>query len=294
MRRHSAASTSTASTTPRSPSSRRARASTREIVAQISAMKGEPEWMREFRLKALEIFRSQADADSWGGDLSDIDFENIYYYLKPAERPRRDLGRRARGHQEHVRRLASPRPSASSWPASAPVRARSRLPLRSRRTSQKKGVIFTDTDPALREHPDLVPRVLRHDHPADRQQVRRAQLGRLVGRLVHLRAQGRKVELPAAGLLPHQRREHGPVRADADHRRRRRRRALRRGLHRADVHQRNPALGGGRDHRQEGRPLPLHDDPELVEQHLQPRHQAGRWPTRTRRWSGSTATSAAG
>ena len=80
----------------------------------------------------------------------------------------------------------------------------------------------------------------------------------------------------APGLLPHQRREHGPVRAHADHRRRGRVRALRRGLHRADLLHRLAAQRGRRDHRQEGRALPLHDDPELVEQRLQPRHEARR------------------
>ena len=118
--------------------------------------------------------------------------------------------------------------------------------------------------------------VLLDDHPAERQQVRRTQLGRLVGRVVHLRAAGRLDRDAAPGLLPHQRGEHGPVRAHADHRRRGRLRALRRGLHRPDLLLGLAALGGRRDRRQEGRPLPLHDDPELVEQRLQPRHEACR------------------
>ena len=118
--------------------------------------------------------------------------------------------------------------------------------------------------------------VLRHDHPAERQQVRRAQLGGLVGRLVHLRPAGCLDRDAAAGLLPHQRGEHGPVRAHADHRRRGRLRALRRGLHGADLLVRLAPLGGRRDRRQEGWALPLHDDPELVEQRLQPRHEARR------------------
>ncbi len=118
--------------------------------------------------------------------------------------------------------------------------------------------------------------VLRDDHSAERQQVRGAELGRLVGRLVHLRAAGRVDRHAAPGVLPHQRGEHGPVRADADHRRRRRVRALRRGLHRADLLDRLAAQRRRRDRRQEGRPLPLHDDPELVEQRLQPRHEARR------------------
>ncbi len=117
---------------------------------------------------------------------------------------------------------------------------------------------------------------LRDRDPAQRQQVRRAQHRRLVRRLVHLRAQGRAHRDAAPGLLPHQRGEHGPVRAHDDPRRRGRLRALRRGLHRADLLHRLAALGRRRDHRQQGRPLPLHDHPELVEQRLQPRHEARR------------------
>ena len=51
-----------------------------EIVNQISEMKNEPQWMREYRLKALEIF-NQKPMPSWGGDIS-LDFQDIYYYLK--------------------------------------------------------------------------------------------------------------------------------------------------------------------------------------------------------------------
>jgi Fe-S cluster assembly protein SufB len=54
----------------------------REIVAQISDMKGEPAWMREYRLKALEIFEKKP-LPTWGPDLSIIDFQNIFYYVKP-------------------------------------------------------------------------------------------------------------------------------------------------------------------------------------------------------------------
>ena len=56
----------------------------REIVEQISAMKGEPEWMLEFRLKAFEHFQERP-MPTWGGDLSELDLDNIYYYVKPTE-----------------------------------------------------------------------------------------------------------------------------------------------------------------------------------------------------------------
>jgi len=55
-----------------------------ELVASISEHKNEPEWMRKFRLKSLEYFRARP-LPEWGGDLSQIDFENIFYYIKPTE-----------------------------------------------------------------------------------------------------------------------------------------------------------------------------------------------------------------
>jgi Fe-S cluster assembly protein SufB len=56
----------------------------REVVEQISAMKREPEWMLEFRLKALDHF-NQRPMPTWGGDLSNLDLDEIYFYAKPAE-----------------------------------------------------------------------------------------------------------------------------------------------------------------------------------------------------------------
>ncbi|HEX4069475.1 MAG TPA: hypothetical protein VHX42_05245, partial [Candidatus Babeliales bacterium] len=56
----------------------------KNIVEEISRKKNEPAWMLEFRLKALEIFESKP-MPSWGADLSDLDPEDIYYYIKPIE-----------------------------------------------------------------------------------------------------------------------------------------------------------------------------------------------------------------
>jgi Fe-S cluster assembly protein SufB len=55
-----------------------------EIVRQISAKKEEPEWMLEYRLKALAHFESQP-MPTWGGDLSTLDLDEIYFYTKPTE-----------------------------------------------------------------------------------------------------------------------------------------------------------------------------------------------------------------
>ena len=54
----------------------------RSIVEEISKMKGEPQWMTDYRLKALETFEKKP-LPTWGGDVSTIDFQDIYYYVKP-------------------------------------------------------------------------------------------------------------------------------------------------------------------------------------------------------------------
>src|SRR6266704_1853355 len=56
-----------------------------EIVKEISWMKKEPEWMTKMRLRSLEIFRKKP-MPTWGADLSVIDFENIFYYLKASDK----------------------------------------------------------------------------------------------------------------------------------------------------------------------------------------------------------------
>ena len=56
-----------------------------EIVEEISQLKGEPQWMRDFRHKSLDLFLKRP-MPTWGGDLSSIDFDDIYYYIKPTEK----------------------------------------------------------------------------------------------------------------------------------------------------------------------------------------------------------------
>src|SRR5690625_1736148 len=63
---------------------RPARGITKAVVEEISRMKEEPEWMLEQRLKALEIFYSKP-MPQWGGDLSELDFDELIYYVKPTE-----------------------------------------------------------------------------------------------------------------------------------------------------------------------------------------------------------------
>ena len=246
-----------------------------QIVRQISEMKSEPAWMTEFRLEALEDLLPEADADL-GRQPGRTQFSGHLLLRAGFRRAGARLERRARRHPQDVRPPGHSRSREEvSGRRQGPVRIGSRLrQLEGRPGEQGRDLHRHRLGAQGPSRP--VPRVFRDDHSVDRQQVRRAQFGRLVGRLVHLRAQGREDRLSAAGLFPHQLGKHGPVRADADHRRRRSLGALRRRLHGPDVQHRKPALGRGRNHRQAECPLPLHDDPELVEQRLQPGHQAGR------------------
>ena len=204
-----------------------------------------------------------------------IDFENIFYYLKPTEKNAQQLGRRAGRHQEHVRPARHPRGRAE-----VPRRRRRAVRVRGRLPQPAEGPRGPGRDlPRHRlrrcsEHEDLFREYFGTIIPPTDNKF--AALNSAVwsgGSFIYV-PKGVKVELPLQAYFRINAQEHGPVRADADHRRRGRLRALRRGLHGADVLERLAALGGRRDHRQEGRPLPLHDHPELVEQRLQPRHQA--------------------
>ena len=100
---------------------------------------------------------------------------------------------------------------------------------------EEQGVIFLDTDTALREHPELFREYFGTVIPAGDNKFSALNTAVWSGGSFIYVPEGRPRRHPAAGLLPDQHREHGPVRADADHRRRGLLRALRRGLHRADL-----------------------------------------------------------
>ena len=247
----------------------------REVVESISDYKDEPQWMRDFRLKALEHFELAPDPEL--GRQPRPDRLRRHPLLRPRlgeEQPRLERG--PGGHQKHLRPARHPRGGAQiPLRRRRPVRVRGRLPPGQREArGPGRDLHRHGHRPARARGPGA--RALGDGDPAQRQQTGGAQLGRLVGRLLRLRAgrgQGRDA---AAGLLPDQHREHGPVRADADHRRGGRRRPLHRGLHGAGLLDRLAALRGGRDRRQAELAGPLHDRPELVAERLQPRHQARR------------------
>lgn len=127
---------------------------TREIVEEISRFKNEPAWMLEFRLGALEIFEKKP-MPAWGGDLSGIDFDNIFYYVKPSERSTRNWEDVPQEIKDTFDRLGVPE-AERKFLAGSGAQFESEMVYHNLQESlQKKGVIFESIDDALKNHPDL-------------------------------------------------------------------------------------------------------------------------------------------
>jgi Fe-S cluster assembly protein SufB len=126
----------------------------RDVVAEISDLKGEPKWMRDFRLKALDHFLARP-LPRWGGDLSTIDFDDIYYYIKPAEKQGRDWNEVPEYIKNTFDRLGIPE-AERKFLAGVSAQYESEVIYHSiRKDLEAKGVIFCDCDTGLREHPDI-------------------------------------------------------------------------------------------------------------------------------------------
>jgi Fe-S cluster assembly protein SufB len=127
----------------------------RELVEEISWIKEEPRWMRDFRLKALEVFLKKP-MPTWGGDLSPIDFDDIYYYIRPTERPGHTWDEVPEYIKKTFDRLGIPE-AERKFLAGVGAQYESEMVYHSLREDlKKKGVIFLDTDTAVREYPELV------------------------------------------------------------------------------------------------------------------------------------------
>jgi Fe-S cluster assembly protein SufB len=127
----------------------------RRVVSEISEMKNEPAWMREFRLKALDVF-GQKPLPNWGGDLSELNFDDIRYFVKATDRQGKTWDDVPSEIKNTFDKLGIPE-AERKFLAGVGAQYESEVVYHSLREDlQKKGVIFVDTDTAVREHPDLV------------------------------------------------------------------------------------------------------------------------------------------
>ena len=126
----------------------------KETVISISKMKNEPQWMLDFRLRSYEIFM-QKPMPTWGGDLSVIDFQNIYYYAKASDKVEKNWDDVPENVKNTFEKLGIPE-AEKKFLAGVGAQYESEVVYHSLREDlAKQGVLFLDTDAALHEHPEL-------------------------------------------------------------------------------------------------------------------------------------------
>ena len=126
-----------------------------DVVRMISKIKKEPDWMLEFRLKAYNIFLEK-NMPRFGPTLSKIDFDNIYYYLKPTENQANAWEDLPAEIKETYDRIGVPE-AEKKFLAGVSAQYESEVVYESvNKELSKVGVIFCDMDTALREHEDIV------------------------------------------------------------------------------------------------------------------------------------------
>ena len=126
-----------------------------DMIRSISSMKDEPEWMLDFRLKSHQRF-THRPMPTWGGDLDGIDFDNIYYYIKPTGERSDDWEDVPESIKNTYEKLGIPE-AERKYLAGGTAQYESEVVYhRNREDLEAQGVIFLDMDSALREHPELV------------------------------------------------------------------------------------------------------------------------------------------
>lgn len=126
-----------------------------EVVRSISMMKGEPEWMLELRLKAYHHFMERP-MPTWGADLSEIDFNNIYYYIKPSNNQEDSWDDVPAYIKNTFDKLGIPQ-AEQKFLSGVAAQYESEVVYHSiKKDLEEKGVIFLGMDDGLAQYPDLV------------------------------------------------------------------------------------------------------------------------------------------
>ena len=126
-----------------------------DVVRGISELKDEPAWMLEQRVKALKLF-DKKPMPTWGSDLSDIDFQNIKYFVRSTEKQATSWEDLPEDIKNTYDRLGIPEAEKQRLVAGVAAQYESEVVYHQiREDLEEKGVLFLDTDTALREHEDL-------------------------------------------------------------------------------------------------------------------------------------------
>ncbi len=127
----------------------------REIVESISRFKQEPAWMLDFRLQALKIFE-QKKMPSWGVDLSEIKFNDLYYYINPAKKKFRRWKDVPIDIKDTYEKIGIPQAERKFLAGVGSQYDSEVIYHNLKKKWEEQGVIFTDTDTALQKYPDII------------------------------------------------------------------------------------------------------------------------------------------
>ena len=127
----------------------------KEIVEEISKLKKEPEWMLDFRLKALEFFEKRP-VPTWGVDLSGINFDDIIYYIKPTEQQAKSWEDLPEGIRRTFEKLGIPEAERKFLAGVGSQYDSEVVYHKLKEDLEKQGVIFADMDTGVREYPEIV------------------------------------------------------------------------------------------------------------------------------------------
>jgi Fe-S cluster assembly protein SufB len=126
-----------------------------EVVRNISALKNEPEWMLDLRLKGLRLF-GKKPMPTWGSDLNGIDFDNIKYFVRSTEKQATSWDDLPDDIKSTYDRLGIPEAEKQRLVSGVAAQYESEVVYHKiREDLEEQGVIFLDTDTALREHEDV-------------------------------------------------------------------------------------------------------------------------------------------
>jgi Fe-S cluster assembly protein SufB len=129
-----------------------------DVVREMSRIKGEPDWMRDFRLKALKRFDRKPMAAWFAVNMPDLDFDDIYYYVKPTENQVTDWDELPDSIKNTYEKLGIPE-AERKYLAGVTAQYESEVVFhRNREDLERQGVLFCDMDTAVRQYPDIVRR----------------------------------------------------------------------------------------------------------------------------------------
>jgi len=126
----------------------------KDTVREISKLKDEPQWMLDFRLRSYDAFMKKP-MPQWGGDLNKIDFQNIFYYAKASDKTEKNWDDVPENVKNTFEKLGIPE-AEKKFLAGVGAQYESEVVYHSLREDlAKQGVLFLDTDTALKEQPEL-------------------------------------------------------------------------------------------------------------------------------------------